>query len=162
MTKDKKHCKGDHENCDCTPDTCSCSGHNDAKKDLQTRYAELQMIGQQLQQLQKQMQAVDSQLNELTFNIQSLTEFKNLKVGSEILVPVSNGIFAKAELKDTEKLLTNIGADTVVQKTVDETIDMLKIQIIEIERYKVQLTNVIGQLQEQGTMLQKEIQHMAV
>jgi len=42
------------------------------------------------------------------------------------LAPIINGIFVKAELKDNQNLLINVGADTVVEKTVSQAVELLK------------------------------------
>src|SRR3989338_1923538 len=105
----KKHVHGPHCN----------HGHNqeiDQKELLQAKYSELQLLAQQIKQVQKQIQAVDNQMGEAAIITQSLEDFAALDPGAEILVPVCNGIFAKATLVENKQVLVNVGSDTVVQK----------------------------------------------
>lgn len=135
---------------------------NDPQKDLQNKYSEYQVISQQLKQMQQQMQTIDAQVNEVNFIIDSLGEFENTKVGDEILVPLSNGIFAKAELKDNKKLLMNVGNSTIVEKTVPEASELLKSQLAEIQKYRDQVEAALGQLTEQAMFIEKDLKNLQV
>jgi prefoldin alpha subunit len=110
------------------------------KKLLQQKYLELQLIDQQAKQLQKQLQSLDEQLLELLSLQQSLDELKEMKIGTQILVPVGNGIFTKADLKDNKELIVNVGANTTVKKSIADTKNMLKNQEEEINNLKEKLT----------------------
>src|SRR3989338_2449099 len=88
----------------------------DKQKEMQEKYIELQLLDQQIKQMQKQIQLVEQQVMELSSVKQSLDEIKNIEKGTEVLAPLSSGIFAKAEIKDIDKLLVNVGADVVIEK----------------------------------------------
>jgi len=66
---------------------------------LQKLYVEFQILNQQIQQLEKQSTMLNNQLMELTVTSQSLEDIKKTKEGTEILVPLSGGIYAKQSLK---------------------------------------------------------------
>ncbi|MBW2999678.1 prefoldin subunit alpha [Candidatus Woesearchaeota archaeon] len=129
--------------------------------EIQNKYLELQMIGQQIKQVQQQIQALDNRLMELNVVEQSLDDLGEVKTGTEILVPISSGIFAKAELKDNKDLMVNVGANTVVKKTIPKTKDMLTEQTTEINKYKEQMLMQVNQLIEHAKALEKEIEEKA-
>jgi len=120
------------------------------EEDLRKKYMQLQMLNQQLKQLQKQIQAFDSQISDLEGVKNSLEELEKTPAGTEILVPVSGGIFAKAELKDSKSLLVNVGANIGVKKTSEQTKKMLSDQVNEISDYKnkmrIKLDELIGRM----------------
>lgn len=122
------------------------------EKELQKKYMQFQALNQQLQQVQQQLQAIDAQLLEMRSTEESLREIGKTDAGKEILIPVANGIFAKAELKDNKNLLLNVGSDTVVKKTVDESVEMIKKQFDEVSKYRYEL---IEQLQKFSVYAQK-------
>ncbi|MCK4521297.1 MAG: prefoldin subunit alpha [Nanoarchaeota archaeon] len=103
--------------------------NQDKKKKNAQLYLDMQMINQQLLQTQKQIQTIEESVNELMIAVQGLDEFKDIKQGKEILVPVVGGIFAKAELKENKELIVNIGSDTAVTKSVDDVKNMLNKQV---------------------------------
>jgi prefoldin alpha subunit len=129
--------------------------------EIQNKYLELQMIGQQIKQVQQQIQALDNRLMELNIVEQSLDDLGEVKTGTEILVPISSGIFAKAELKDNKDLMVNVGANTVVKKTIPKTKDMLTEQTTEINKYKEQMLMQVNQMIEHAKALEKEIEEKA-
>lgn len=104
-----------------------------------------QMLAYQADQMQKIIENIDTQLNEVKTTEESLLEFKNLKGNEEVLFPLANGIFSKGILTDNKILKMNVGNNVVVEKTVDEAIDMMHKQYDEIYAYKQQL---IQQLEE--------------
>ncbi|MFH1511538.1 MAG: prefoldin subunit alpha [Candidatus Woesearchaeota archaeon] len=127
------------------------------KKELQKKYAEFQLLQQQLQELQKQLQMLEEQLVETAYTQQTLDELKSLPVGSEILVPVSSGIYAKATLGLTDELLVNVGSGAAVMKSVEGTKSMLDSQLDEVQKLRLQLLQVARQVEEQLLSLRKEI-----
>jgi len=108
------------------------------EKKVQEKYMEYQMVEQQLKQLQQQIQAIDSKLEEAAVLFNSLEEIKAAKPGSEVLVPMSNGIFVKGTLTDASTMLVNVGGGVVVDKTVQEVKDLIKTQIDEIQKAREQ------------------------
>ncbi len=97
-------------------------------------YVELQVLHQQVQQFQQQLHEIEQQVMSIARVQQYLNEFKDLKEGTEILVPLSSGIFATAQVKDNKNLKVNVGSDVVVSKNVDETNQLLAEQAKELIR----------------------------
>ena len=124
---------------------------------MQKKYTEFQMMQQQMQQIQQQLQQFDGQLQELENVIKALDDFKNLKEGSEMLVPLASGIFAYAELKDTKAVRVNVGSNVSVKKSIEDTALLVKHQIAEIGKYKEQLAGNFMTLNQQVHLLQQEL-----
>jgi len=99
---------------------------------------ELQIVSQQIKESQKQIQAIDAQLMELESTNMALNDLAGSKIKTEIFVPISSGVFAKAELKDNESLLVNVGAGTAVKKSIPDTISLVNEQITELEKIRRQ------------------------
>jgi len=126
------------------------------EKEMQSKYLQLQVLDNQIKQVQQQIQKLDAQLTELeTINL-SLGDLKDIKEGTEILVPVATGIFFKANIKDTKNLLVNVGSNVSVKKTADDAIGMLNEQVKEIATYKEQITGQLDVLIDKATAIQKE------
>jgi len=100
---------------------------------LQKLYLEFQMLDQQIKQLEKQNIALSNQLMELMATNQSLEDMKKLEEKPEILVPLSSGIYAKAELKDNKNFIVNVGANTALLKDVESTKKLMETQIDEMK-----------------------------
>ncbi len=66
-----------------------------------------------------------------------------------MLVPISNGIFAKAALKNPNELLVSVGANTTVPKKISDVIKLVKSQAEEVEHLQAELTLQLEKVGEQ-------------
>jgi|TARA_Y100000310_G_C20569488_1_gene757251 prefoldin alpha subunit len=131
------------------------------EENLQKLYLEFQMLDQSIKQLEKQNTALNNQLMDLMATNQSLEDMKKINNGTEILMPLSGGIYAKAELKDSKNLIVNVGSNITVTKDVDSTKKLIETQIDEIQKLQ---KNLVIQLQEEttkGALLEQEINQIA-
>lgn len=131
------------------------------EKELQTKYIELQLIDQQMAQLQKQLQQLDSSLLEIEFIKISLDDFKKIKKGSEILAPIANGIFVKADLKENDELIVNVGGNVTVAKSVEDTKKLLTEQADEIAKTRNELMHNLIHLDEHARKIEEELKKLA-
>lgn len=129
----------------------------DKQKQLQQRYMEMQYMQQHLTQYQQQLEMLNTQIEDCDRILEGLDEISKKKPGEEMLVPISNGIFAKAKLDDTSKLVINVGSNVAAEKNVDDAKTLIKKQKAEMERTKIQLTDVMGSITEQMQMVEKEL-----
>ena len=128
----------------------------DAQK-LQQKYIEMQILDQQMKQIQQQIQLIESQLVEVENTKQALNDLQKTNAGSEILAPISNGIFLKATLADNQKLRVNVGSGTVVEKTIPEVISIIEEQEEEIKKAYGQLTAEIQKLSIKALAMEEEL-----
>ncbi len=124
---------------------------------MQNKYMQMQMLDQQSKQMQEQVQQIDQQSMELEAVKESLDEMKDVKSGTEILVPISGGLFIKAEMKDSQNVLINVGAGTTVQKDVSQAKKMIDEQIVEMEKVKGQIMENLDKIAEQFGLVQEEM-----
>ncbi|UCH12318.1 MAG: prefoldin subunit alpha [Candidatus Omnitrophota bacterium] len=130
------------------------------QKELQQKYMHLQLMQQQIKQLQQQIQQFEQQIAELDSLSQSLDDLKKVKPGSDTLVPISSGIFAKATLKDNEELLVNVGANTVVKKSVSDTKKLIEKQSSEVRKLQEQLLEQLQKAAVAAESTEKELQKL--
>jgi len=129
-------------------------------RELQQKYMQLQMYGQQSKQLQQQITAVQNQIIEVQTILFALDDIAKTEPGTEALVPLSSGIFVKAEIKDNTKLRVNVGSNTVVEKSVQETKALLDRQIIELNKAGEDLNAQNAKLMAESEKLQSELQQL--
>ena len=129
----------------------------DKQKEMQQKYMEMQMLEQQMQQVQKQLQMIEQQTLELDTTKDAIDELGKTKVGSETLVPISSGIFVKAEIKDNKKLTVNVGSGVAVENTIDEAKGLVDEQIKEINDFKKELTLNLEKLAAKAQEIQEEL-----
>jgi len=127
------------------------------EKELQQKYIEFQMIEEQLKQATEQIQELNNKMLELDYLKKALDEYTGLKKGSEILAPISSGIFIKAKIQDNEKMLVNVGHGTVVEKDIDGTKKLLDEQAHEIEKIRVKLLTTASTLSIKSEKLENQL-----
>jgi prefoldin alpha subunit len=111
----------------------------DNQKQLQEKYFEYQMLEEQTKQVQEQLQTVAKQIDELENIKLAVQHIDKTQTGTEILVPVSSGIFLKTALKENSELLVNVGDNVVVPKTMAEAVALIKKQQKDIETFQENL-----------------------
>ncbi len=129
---------------------------NDAQS-MQQKQMEMQMLNSQLQQLQQQLNAVEQQSMEIEFVIDALENLSKVEVDTDVLVPLSSGIFVKAKLQDNKNLIVNVGSNTTVTKTIPEVQDMLKQQVQEIAKVKKELTDKFTEFASKFQIMQMDL-----
>jgi len=129
-------------------------------KRVQQKYMELQMLDQQMKQMQKQVEMIEQQAVELEEVQQNLDSLATSKPGSDMWVPISNGIFLKAKLEDSKKLAVNVGSNTVVTKDVQTTKAMLAEQATDMRKFQAEMVQQFEKMAERAAALQGELQEI--
>ncbi len=131
------------------------------EKKLQEKYMEMKILEEQIKQVQVQAQTVEQQLIELMATTQSLDDFKKTKQGDKILVPISSGIFTKAEIKDSKEFLVNVGANTVVKKDIESTKKLIEKQVEEMKELHSKINMQMQKLALHASGIEKELRELA-
>ena len=128
---------------------------------LQKLYIEFQLLNQRIQQLEKQNEALNSNLMELMVTSQSLDDIRNIKEKTEILVPISSGIYAKADIKETKNFIVNVGANTALNKDIKSTKEIVENQVAEIKKLQENLAEQLNQQTTKAAVLEREMSKIA-
>lgn len=130
------------------------------EKKAQELYMEFKVLEQHIKQMQAQLEAITHQLIELHSTSNSLDEFKKINVGTEIFLPLSSGIFAKASVKDTSELLVNVGSNTVVKKDVDSAKTLIKNQLEEMKRIQNHMIAELEKMTSHASQIETQLQKL--
>src|SRR3989344_3062757 len=120
------------------------------------KYRQLQQLQQQVEQITEYVERMQGQQKELDASIEALSELQKTNINTEILAPIANGIFLKAELKDNQRLVVNVGAEVTVEKNIPEVLRLLAEQKEKIAENISEAENVLQELYEQGKRLYQE------
>lgn len=128
------------------------------EKRSQELYMQLQIIQENAKELHRQIQLVENQYIELTATSQSLAELKKIKTNSKIFVPLSSGIFLRAELTENNKLIVNIGANVAVEKDIESTKGLIVKQLEELKELRDKMAEDLKKIATQGALIEGELQ----
>ena len=124
------------------------------EKEMQELYINLQLLTNAIKQLQRQIQMLEERFVEMQVVKSSLDELGEVKVGSSILVPISDGIFCKASLQDNKELLMNIGGSIVVKKGIPDAKEYIDERIEELKKNREEMSGQLNTVVEQTQRLQ--------
>ncbi len=130
------------------------------KDDVSEKYLELQMLEQQLKQVNQQIVNINAQVLELQRIESNLDDIAKTKGDTEILVSLGGGVLGKAELKDNQTVLMNVGANVVVEKDIPSSIEMIKHQIVQMKDVAMQMEQEFQILAMNSQVLQRDLQEM--
>lgn len=126
-----------------------------SKEDLQKKYMELQMLDYQMKQVQQQIQAIEGHIEELGMVQNSLDDFGSSKVGSDMFVTLTPGLFVKAKLQESDSVLMNVGGGAVVKKSIPDAKGSLSNQISELRKVGDELADQLKTLTSKAEELQE-------
>ncbi|MBI2138037.1 prefoldin subunit alpha [Candidatus Woesearchaeota archaeon] len=132
-----------------------------AEEMLKEKYAQMKYFEEKIGELQQQMQMLEQQSEELHISHATLKEFNGLKQGDEMLIPLSQGVFAKATLKEANTVLVNVGVDTVVKQTADQARGLIATQIEEVGGLQQKVIANIQKVAHRAQAVEKELKAIA-
>jgi len=124
-------------------------GSSERQKELKEKLLAYRALENKASTLVKQQNMFASKILEVQSTIESINEIKKGKKGAnDILFPLGSATYTKGAIVDTNRLIVEVGAGAVVEKTSDEAKAIL-------EKRKKELEDAIG-------LLQKKIQNISV
>ncbi len=90
------------------------------EKEMQENVVMYKLLDNMGKDLQKQMKLVQNKLAEVEATRLAIEEIKKVKEGNEILIPVGNGVYGYGKIATAERVLVNIGANILLEKTPSE------------------------------------------
>ncbi len=125
--------------------------------DLKKKYEKLKSYEEEARTLSKELDDIEDRSFRISQTIEALDKLSGEEEGSNALFPIADGIFVKGKLVDNSGLLVNSGSGTVVEKSVDETKQMLEKQSDEMEEYKQRIMSRMTSIDEKAYEIQYEI-----
>lgn len=110
---------------------CGPECKHDQKEEEQMLMA--QLMQQQVAEIEDQIAQIDAKKMELQIVMDSIKDLKE-RSNSDLLVPIGSGVLAKAELRDGGNFLINVGANVIVEKSAQESRDVVIIQMGELDK----------------------------
>ncbi|VVB81152.1 Prefoldin subunit alpha [uncultured archaeon] len=125
--------------------------------EVKQKYMELQLLQNQLMQVQKQLQALESQASEMDAVQEVLEDFAASKVGSDMFVTLTPGLYVKAKLEANDSVLLNVGGGAVVQKNIPDAKKIIAEQGTELRKLQDELAEQMNKLAVEAGRAQEEL-----
>lgn len=122
---------------------------------LKQQYMQLRSLDEKMRDIEKELMHLDSQFNQIEQIKKWIDEISNCS-NKDALVPISDGIFIKANLSETNKFLVNVGSNVIVPKDKSQTLAMLEEQSLQLTNYKDQLSNHLVYLDSMAQKIEQD------
>lgn len=125
---------------------------------IKQKYMEFKVLQEHIQKINEHMEVLKTQTAEISLTKDALRDFTTMNVGSEILVPLADGIFIKGELKNNKDLLVNVGADTVVERSVPDVIKLIEEQQSQVQNRLLEAQVLLEEFESQAMKIYEEVE----
>ena len=127
------------------------------QEQLREKFTQFQTLQQYIEQVEEHLTLLNKQYVDLEASKEALREFSGANLGT-VLAPIANGVFIKAEAKDNQNLLINVGADTVVEKSVQQAIELFKERQKETTEKIGEIQQLLREFHQQAAQIYKEVE----
>lgn len=121
-----------------------------------------------LQQLQKDFELIQRRLveleliaNEYRKAISSLEFLKNSEENINALISLGGGVYAYSDIKESKKVLLDIGSGVIVEKDVEGAIAFVKKRLEEVEKSSADTANTLKSIAVEAAKIQREIAELS-
>ena len=133
---------------------------NDKEAEVSRYLALLEMYKEQIESLANQSQIIQAMIEEYNRTKITLDKISNVEDGTEVLLSVGGGTFVNANVKDTKKVVYNIGADILVEKTIEEAVKSIDERIDLLYNNLQKVVETTQKLEEAATQISEKVQEM--
>ncbi|MGC8816823.1 MAG: prefoldin subunit alpha [Candidatus Hadarchaeum sp.] len=130
------------------------------REKLQRLLAEMNDGQAVVELLRQQASALAGSLSELNMTVGALKSLKELQPSADILVPLGSDTFIPAKLISAERVLVGLGADVMVERTVEEAIKFLEARIAEVEKAIEQTRTELKKVEERIEAIKPEAEKL--
>ena len=100
---------------------------------------ETRLLEETAEALQSRINMTNTVMTDLTYSNMTLEGLEKNKIGSELLVPIGGGSYIKAKIHDLDNVIVGIGGGVSVEKTLQETKEVVKKRLESLEKTRSSL-----------------------
>jgi len=132
----------------------------DDRDRLQRLFSEMNDNQAVVDLLRQQISALAGSLSEISMTIGAIKAMKEVKPDTEILVPIGSDSFIAAKISSVEKVVTGLGADTMAEKSAEDTVKALESRAAEVEKAIEQTRVELDKLEERIEAIRPEAERL--
>jgi prefoldin alpha subunit len=128
---------------------------------IEEKVAILQQIQRDFELLQRRLVELELVANEYRRAVSTLEFLKGAEGEVNALISLGGGIYAYSDIKESKKVLVDVGSGVVVEKDVESAMEFLKKRLEEIEKSSAETTNTLKSLALEASKIQREIAELS-
>lgn len=128
------------------------------EEELQQSVRTLEFYRVQLESFDQQYEFLTRAMNEHNRAKETMEAYKEIKEGSETLIPIGAGSFLFAKVSEPNKAMVGVGADVVINTSIDDALAKLETRIKEVEEAMKSLSERYQEVAGKAAELTAKIQ----
>ncbi|HDM25483.1 MAG TPA: prefoldin subunit alpha [Thermoplasmatales archaeon] len=136
------------------------SNEKDKEAEVSRYLSLLEMYKEQIESLVNQSQIIQAMIDEYNRTKLTLDKISNVEEKTEVLVSIGGGVFVNANIRDTKKVVYNIGADIMIEKTIEETVKSIDERINLLYENLQKVVETTQKLEEAAAQISEKVQEM--
>ncbi|MEG9195002.1 MAG: prefoldin subunit alpha [Candidatus Methanoglobus sp.] len=128
---------------------------------IEEKVAILQQIQRDFELLQRRLVELELVANEYRRAVSTLEFLKGAESEVNALISLGGGIYAYSDIKESKKVLVDVGSGVVVEKDLESAMEFLKKRLEEIEKSSAETTNTLKSLALEASKIQREIAELS-
>lgn len=133
------------------------SGRAGLEQEAQQLQAYMDEYSQQFEIMSQQLRFIESARAEALTSIETVEGIAGVGGEADTLLNLGGGVFVRARVTDSQKMLVGIGAGVSVEKSPEDAVSYLKDRITEMDASAKRLAESLTKLSEQITAVQKRM-----
>lgn len=131
------------------------------KEEELSRYMVLvERYKEQIKQLEMQSNYLQNAINEYNMAKVTLDQLSKQEKEIDSIIPIGGGSYINATLKDTSKVLFDIGSGIVTEKTFDDAIKKIDERIENINKTRERVQSMIQQVESEASQISNKAQEL--
>jgi len=103
------------------------------------------------------VQAIINEYNKVKITLEQLVKIDK---GSEVLLPIGGSTYIQANVTNPSKVLFDVGAGVIIEKTSDNAINKIDKRIEDLQKTQEKLMTIIQNLQNEATEVSEKAQKL--
>ncbi|OYT58470.1 prefoldin subunit alpha [Euryarchaeota archaeon ex4484_162] len=136
------------------------SNEKDKEAEVSRYLSLLEMYKEQIESLVNQSQIIQAMIDEYNRTKLTLDKISNVEEKTEVLVSIGGGVFVNANIRDTKKVVYNIGADIMIEKTIEETVKSIDERINLLYENLQKVVETTQKLEDAAAQISEKVQEM--
>jgi prefoldin alpha subunit len=120
----------------------------------------IEQYKEQINSVEMQSSYIQAIINEYNKVKITLEQIVKIEKGSEVLLPLGGSTYIEANITDPSKVLFDIGAGIVTEKTSTNAIDKIDERINDLQKTQEKLITIMQNLQNEATEISAKAQKL--
>ncbi len=131
---------------------------NRTNEDIQQLLYVFQVLENQQKYLIEQLKILETQKKGVLLSKTTLEGLKDVKVDTEILIPIGAGAFTKAKLIDPSNVTISISTDMLIEKNIEDGLESIQKQIENFNSFQERLNNQFNEVSSKLNEIRPQIE----